>query len=184
MLTVTATLSAIASSGLLPRMPRHHSLVLSVHHDVVVCAAWSNVAAAVSNWIVVATPGLTVKLPLGAAPPLIGEWWRPSSAPTAMLTELAMLIVNWPLLSVVTAPMPGTVSCRPGSGTLTSPEKPSLPVRVQPRTVTVVSTGGADTAAALLAVAAPAWLAWPQSAKPHSCLSLTKRSTAPVRAST
>ena len=53
------------------------------------CAAWLMVAPAVSSWIVVATPGLTVNEPLGALAPAIGAWWRPSSAPTLIETGAA-----------------------------------------------------------------------------------------------
>jgi hypothetical protein len=127
------------------------------------------VARLVSSWIVAGTPGLTMNEPLGAFTPAIAPWWRPSRAPTGIDTAAAMLITNWPLLSVVTAPMPGTFSTRPGSGTLTSALKASLPVRVQAMTVTVVLTGAGSGAAISLRMP---WWGCLQPAKPHSCLSL------------
>jgi len=101
---------------------------------------------------------------------VIGLWWRPSRLPTLIAVADAMSMVNWPLSSVVTLPTPGTFSTMPGSGTLTSGSRASMPMRVQPWTVTTVGTGG--SAASALAVAATAGsLPMPQPSKPHSCLS-------------
>src|SRR6185295_15524200 len=51
----------------------------------------------------------------------------------------ARSIVNWPLLSVVCTPKPGTLTCRPTSGMLTSAEIADWPLRVHAMTVIVVA---------------------------------------------
>ena len=99
-----------------------------------------------------------------------------------IVTGALMSIVIWPWASVTSVPTPGTVTCTPGSGTLASALKASLPLRVQLSSVTVVGIGASALVAGASSVACAA--APLQAAEPHSCLSLRNCSTAPVVAST